>query len=621
MKKILLSALALVALASCNKEKNYPVVPNDGSVSFTSGISTRASGTTWHKGDQIGVFMDGATVVEENANVLYTNDSEDGATASFNSVNPLKYPETGSVNFLAYYPYAATATTTEYAVNVQDQSDLTLIDLMVATTSDVAVYTSPVDMTFSHKLSNIAITLTEGNGFDADTKPFDNNFEVTITGVNTVAKYNLTSGEITDISTPTTLLLNGSGATHQGVIIPQTTTTVNVVITHPEYGVFESVITGVEFLSGKKHPYTAKINALDRSIQMVGATITDWVSVENEDITAEQAKTPFTTSVSDENAKVHYITSADDLRLLSTMINGSTGVTYQGVLFVVTDDIDLEGVQFTAIGSKTASKSFQGILDGNYKTISGLYASGAAFQGLIGYALDATIKNLTVEGNVTGTGGNVSGIICLAERSVVMNCHNKVTVEGGAFAVGGVVANNNGSQIENCVNSGNVTGTANATAVGGVAGNNTGATNKSFSVLNCYNSGTISGVKSQIGGVAGNVGANGNFSGTFTNCYNVGAITVELSTTEVGAVAGKVATDKAKINNCYYNSEVTPGVAGALVPKDSAADPIVTEEKATARTTVEMKDATFITALNAVVWAADASNNNSGYPILTTIKY
>ncbi len=620
MKKVLLSALALVALASCKKTDDHQTI-SDGTVSITSGITSRASETTWHKGDKIGVFMVDGSASAENNNALYTNSNEDGASAAFGSLSPLKYPETGTVDFLAYYPYSATTTETTYSVDVSNQSNLSAIDLMVSSLSDVAVNTSPVNMTFTHRLSNIVITLTEGRGFEEGVTPFDDNFEVALVGTNATAVYNLSADEITNLASPTTLSLNRNGLVHQGIVVPQVTTSVKVVITHPVYGVFESVITGVEFQAGKKHQYTAKVNASDGSIQIIGATITNWIDVDNEDITADLAKTPFTTSVNDANAMVHYITSADDLRLLATKVNDAVTVSYAGVLFVVTDNIELGGTQFTAIGTKTGTKPFSGVFDGNNKTISGLSANGSTFQGLFGYTLDATIKNLTLDGTVTGTGGNVGGIVCVAENSLVTNCHNKANVSGGGFAVGGVVANNNGSVIENCVNSGSITGQTNATAVGGVTGNNTGSLNKSFSVLNCYNVGSIAGIKSQIGGVGGNAGANGNFSGNFVNCYNAGTVTVDVATINFAAVVGNVASDKARVNNCYYDSEVTPTLNGALVPKDSSAEPVVTEEKATAKTTEEMKDAAFITELNSEVWAADTDNKNSGYPILTTIKY
>lgn len=79
----------------------------------------------------------------------------------------------------------------------------------------------------------------------------------------------------------------------------------------------------------------------------------------------------------------------------------------EGVYFLLLNDIDL--TEFLEDESPTqgwqpvgnsSSAAFKGILDGNGKTISGLWInrSNTSYVGLFGYTSGATIKNLNVVG-------------------------------------------------------------------------------------------------------------------------------------------------------------------------------------------------------------------------------
>ncbi|MFI3262950.1 MAG: fimbrillin family protein, partial [Rikenellaceae bacterium] len=66
MKKIvyIFSLAVAIGFASCQKSE-VQTQEESSEVVFTSGISTRVTGTAWDEGDQIGVFMynNGATAV------------------------------------------------------------------------------------------------------------------------------------------------------------------------------------------------------------------------------------------------------------------------------------------------------------------------------------------------------------------------------------------------------------------------------------------------------------------------------------------------------------------------------------------------------------------------------
>ncbi len=114
-----------------------------------------------------------------------------------------------------------------------------------------------------------------------------------------------------------------------------------------------------------------------------------------------------------------------------------------------------------------------------------------------------------------------------------------------ALSSGGICGENKGA-IRNCVNQGAVTsaggGSSGYVGCGGICGYNVGG-----SVENCYNTGTVTGTNGSeySGGVCGV-----NFSGTVANCFNTGAVTGQ------GRLAGVCAdASGGTVTNCYYDSE------------------------------------------------------------------
>lgn len=291
-------------------------------------------------------------------------------------------------------------------------------------------------------------------------------------------------------------------------------------------------------------------------------------------------------------ASPYQISSAYDLRQLST--NVAYGTTYSGKYFQMTQNIDLGGEsnEFTAIGS--SSKPFRGTFDGGGYTVSGLYIyqSSSSYQGLFGYIghlTGATIKNLSVSGSVTGLSGvgGVVGYIATLGSSVT-NCHNycTVTANGVAFnsSVGGVVGDNSKSAtITSCNNYGDVISSNCYT--GGVVGNNSGtvtycsnegsisSTNTDSSdsiypsiggvvgyntstITYCYNSGEIEGEVFFVGGIAGNN------KGTVTNCYNTASVEgtdigTSYSDVNIASTGGIAGYNYGTTANCYSTGDVT----------------------------------------------------------------
>ena len=203
---------------------------------------------------------------------------------------------------------------------------------------------------------------------------------------------------------------------------------------------------------------------------------------------------------------------------------------------------------------------FNGIFDGNGHTVSGVYINNEENnQGLFGEC-NGTIKNVGVIDSYIHGSGYVGGVAGNCDNgSIIDNCYNTGTVSGEDY-VGGVVGycGYNGSTVVSCYNTGNVSG---GDFVGGIIGyckagitlrncRNTGTVSGSddvggivgcaySTVTNCYNTGTVSG--SNVGGVVGSAHS------TVTDCYNTGTVSGK---DDIGGAVGF--SYHKTVENCYY---------------------------------------------------------------------
>ncbi len=154
----------------------------------------------------------------------------------------------------------------------------------------------------------------------------------------------------------------------------------------------------------------------------------------------------------------YQIKSEEDLIKLAELVN--SGKDAKKACYKIEAE---EGITLTAGSSPwtpvgTAEHPFTGTFDGNGKTIKGLEISGDEpkdDQGLFGVNA-GTIKNLTIEGSVTGK-DNVGGIAGTNEGTIT-GCTNKGSVTGKANVGGIVGTNGENGKVKDNVNNGNVVG-------------------------------------------------------------------------------------------------------------------------------------------------------------------
>jgi hypothetical protein len=122
---------------------------------------------------------------------------------------------------------------------------------------------------------------------------------------------------------------------------------------------------------------------------------------------------------------------------------------------------------------------------------------------------------------------------------IIRNCSSNAIVKG-PYECGGIVGISFSGTVENCYALGAVTGTGNATSLGGMAGCNNGT------LQSCYATGNVVG-KENIGGL---VGWN---NGIVQNCYTKGDAAGNIS---IGGVVGRNAVGST-VQNCYATGKVS----------------------------------------------------------------
>ena len=203
--------------------------------------------------------------------------------------------------------------------------------------------------------------------------------------------------------------------------------------------------------------------------------------------------------------KEYTISTEAELRGLASLVNEeqyfwkpNRTESFEDVTFVLSRDITLTDV-WTPIGVDEQI-TFSGTFDGNGHTISGLELNSEdPYCGLFGH-LSGTVRNLSVEGNISTTQDYCGGIAgFMNETGKISGCTCDVRVAGRNNA-GGIVGESQGGRVHDCINYGEVIG---ASMVGGIVGESRGGM-----VTKCGNRGLVfsngaGSFNNGTGGVAG----------------------------------------------------------------------------------------------------------------------
>lgn len=190
-----MGALSTLTLMSCtNNDDNSEWYGSEGIV-FTTAIQSRVSGNTWNANDEVGIYMMNAGSGIEAAtaqNKKYIAQTNGTLTAA--PGNGIYLPESGNVDFIAYYPYTTSVSGNKLAVNVSDQSNPAAIDLIYSNgTKGVATTTATtISLGFTHQLTKVTLNVTKDETIETL-----NGLGVNIKGISTEGEFNLADGTLT----------------------------------------------------------------------------------------------------------------------------------------------------------------------------------------------------------------------------------------------------------------------------------------------------------------------------------------------------------------------------------------------------------------------------------------
>ncbi len=153
----------------------------------------------------------------------------------------------------------------------------------------------------------------------------------------------------------------------------------------------------------------------------------------------------------------YLISNKSELKRLADLVNSNKNSS--GAIFILGDDIDLEGEEWTPIGNGTYH--FSGTFDGNGHKISNLKIDNptADYQGLFGFINGGEVKNLGLEeGSVRGK--SLVGLLAgkSSSNSKISNIYAIGNVIGQSESIGGLIGASGNSTISNTYTIGTVTG-------------------------------------------------------------------------------------------------------------------------------------------------------------------
>lgn len=563
MKRVIPLLLTVGVIAGCSKESSNS--SNDTTVDQevifgSTKIESRVENDLWSEDDKVGIFMfeseyGTATV----SNVKYTTGSDSGSTVKFtadDTENTIYYPQSGSVDFLAYYPYQESmATSTIYSIDVSSQSSAALIDLLVSDKIENQTSSSTQQsFSFSHKLARVIFELN----VDQDDNISLDGAKATLSGSYTTAQYdiNATTPQFTSLDDKSDIEMVISSSEASAIIIPQTLSDAEIIVTTANGEVFKASFSK-DVLSGNEYTYSVNIAYSD--VTLDGNSIIGWgdggnkedldtstnsgtSSGDNSDSDTDSGNDGDEDEVGSDSSQTSTAgSSADDPILITTIsalttlaseVNG--GDSKSGVFYKLSNNIDLEGSsvnKWTPIGD--SSNAFNGTFDGNNQTLSNLYVDtpSGGYGGLFGsIGSSGTVKSLTVSGSIADSSASTNcGGIAGINKGEVSSCESyvEIIITGSPTVVriGGLVGDNNGGTVSSCNNRGNITVTASG-SVGGICGRTTNGM-----ITNCTNYATLTVTSNYETYVGGIVGGNSTSSSTITGCTNSGSHSVSSNCT------------------------------------------------------------------------------------------
>lgn len=250
MKRFLFLISVPVLIVACSKDINKPEEPASVGQITISPTVTKVTETSFEQGDKIGLtIVRNSGIWADNASLSY-----DGGVFS-GELN--WYPDKDASTLKAYYPYSENFPTT-FTVALDQRNGTSSSDFVAAVKNGVTPSSEAISMTFTHKLSNILITLENKSGKSIE--------GLTIGGIIPTATVggNFEIG-VADVQPEDIQALKVSDTKYRLIVVPQTSAiTVKVAVGDK---VLTQDLASAEFITGME--YKLGVVVLEDSIRIV----------------------------------------------------------------------------------------------------------------------------------------------------------------------------------------------------------------------------------------------------------------------------------------------------------------------------------------------------------------
>ena len=280
MKKLLVGALALLALTACNKDCKDAALQQEA-MQFGSNIpalNLRMANNAFEANDAIGISMTGDATA---TNVEYKT-TAGGATATFKpAAAGLTFAEGQTVNFVSYYPYSASATTDLAIDLINAQTDVLYSNNLTGIKTAKDATGANHVLQFTHKLALVSFTMT---GLPAGTTITSAQLE----GIVTTSSMKIADGTLTNgTATATQKLQLAAGAFAPTIVIPATNANAKLVITLSDGKSYSYTFPSLALQSGKNHKFNVTLASGAITVDQINGQISDWDVVDEGTVTVD----------------------------------------------------------------------------------------------------------------------------------------------------------------------------------------------------------------------------------------------------------------------------------------------------------------------------------------------
>lgn len=232
----LLGVAILIVSSGCTddapaNEESIESTKKEMRFSFSLPSATKATETSFEKGDRVGLFVTDVAAPLEIAGNIVNNELFTNTGNAWVSSRKL-YWNDGLHNVYAYYPYSQeVSSVSDYPFSVStDQREKGSVsepkgfeasDFLFASTKEIRASSNPVNMTFRHIMSKLTIRLIKGEDFEGN---IPENATVYIHNTVPSATVDLSVGIATKTAkgTPETIIARKTGSTsYSAILIPQ----------------------------------------------------------------------------------------------------------------------------------------------------------------------------------------------------------------------------------------------------------------------------------------------------------------------------------------------------------------------------------------------------------------